>query len=63
MAPVTQHVVNAYQEDYGNVVLAAKITLKVATRQSALVIKVSGQMCSNAFKRRLPFSFTIIILA
>ena len=29
------------------------------TRQSASIIKVSGRMCSNAFKRRLAFSFTI----
>ena len=31
----------------------------VATRQSASVIKVSGQMHSNAFKSRLAFGFTV----
>ena len=34
----------------------------VATRQSSLVIKVNGQMHTDAFKRRLAFSFTVIIL-
>ena len=32
-------------------------------QDSTSVIKVSGQMCSDAFKRRLAFSFTLIILA
>ena len=32
-------------------------------RWSTLVIKVSGLMQSNTFKRRLTFSFTVIILA
>ena len=32
-------------------------------RQSASFIKVSGQMLSDAFKRRLAFSFTVIISA
>ena len=35
----------------------------IIERRSSLVIKVSGQMHSNAFKRRLAFSFTVIILA
>ena len=33
--------------------------LAVATRQNALVIKVSRQIHSNEFKRRLGFSFTV----
>ena len=32
-------------------------------RQSPSFIKVSGQMHNNAFKRRLAFSFTVIISA
>ena len=36
--------------------------LAVAARQSASIIKVSGQKHSNEFKRRLFFSFTVIIL-
>ena len=35
----------------------------VATIQSILFIKVSGQICSDAFKSRLAFGFTVIILA
>ena len=35
--------------------------LAVATRWSILVIKVSGRMHSDEFKRRLGFSFTVII--
>ena len=34
--------------------------LAVAIRQSTSVIKVSGQMRSDKFKRRLGFSFTLI---
>ena len=37
--------------------------LAVATTWSASVIKMSGQIHSNEFKRRLGFSFTIMILA
>ena len=37
--------------------------LVVATRWSTSVIKVSGQMCSDKFKRWLGFSFTVIVLA
>ena len=33
----------------------------VLTRQSILIIKVSGPMRSDVFKRRLYFSFTVII--
>ena len=32
-------------------------------RQSPSVKKVSGQLRSDTFKRRLPFSFIVIILA
>ena len=42
-------------------VLATEVHSKVVTRQSTSVIMVSGQMCSNAFKRSLAFSFTVII--
>ena len=37
--------------------------LAVATRWSASIIKVSGRMHSDKFKRRLGFSFTVIIKA
>ena len=37
--------------------------LAIVTRWKALFIKVSGQMCSDEFKRRLGFSFTVKILA
>ena len=33
-----------------------------AKRWSASVIKMSGQMCSDIFKRRLAVSFKVIIL-
>ena len=36
--------------------------LVVATRWSALVIKMSGRMHSDEFKRCLGFSFTVIVL-
>ena len=35
--------------------------LAVATRRSTSVIKVNGRMHSDEFKRRLDFSFTVII--
>ena len=59
MALVTQYVVkvgNVHSTSY------KKEHPTVATRQSTSVIKVSGQMHSDAFKRRLLFSFTVIIL-
>ena len=37
--------------------------LTVATRRSASVVKVSGQMHSDVFKRRLAFSLIVIISA
>ena len=37
--------------------------MTVATKRSALVMKVNGQMHSDAFERQLAFSFTVIILA
>ena len=37
--------------------------LVVATRRSTSFIKVSGQMHNDKFKRRLGFSFTLIVLA
>ena len=52
MALVAQHIMNTCQKDYK----------AVATRWSASVIRVSGQIFSNAFKRGLAFSFTVIIL-
>ena len=36
--------------------------LAVPIRQIASIVKVSGQMCSEIFKRRLGFSFTVIIV-
>ena len=57
MAILTQLVVNACQD---NAVLAAK---GLPERQSALFIKVSGRMRNNTFKRRLTFSFTVVISA
>ena len=33
------------------------------TRQGASVVKVSGQMCSDAFKIRLVVSFKVILLS
>ena len=61
IALVTQHIVNTSQEDEGNTVLAIEGTPTVTTRQSASVIKVSGH--NDVFKRRLVFSFTVIISA
>ena len=37
--------------------------LAVATRWSTSFIKVSGRMRSDEFKRKLGFSFTVIVLA
>ena len=37
------------------------VTEGLPKRQNVSDIKVSGQMCSNVFKRRLVFSFTVII--
>ena len=51
----TKHVVNACQ---GDTVLATK---GLPERRSTSFIKVSGRMRNNAFKRRLAFSFTVII--
>ena len=35
----------------------------IVTSRCISVIKVSGRICSNAFKNRLAFSFTVIISA
>ena len=44
------------KEDYGDVVLTIEGLPK---RQSVSVLKVSGQLCSDGFKRRLVFGFTV----
>ena len=51
VALVTQHVVNACQEDYGNAVLAIEGILDNSKRWNALVVKVSRRMCSDTFKK------------
>ena len=48
------------KENEGDTVLATK---GLSERQSALSIKVSGQMRSDAFKRKPAFGFTVTILA
>ena len=67
MALVTQHVVHTWQRCQSwccTIHRRRRINyLAVATRQSTSFIKVSGQMHSNEFKRRLGFNFTIIVLA
>ena len=60
VALVTQHVVHARQRCHKRRHINY---LAVATRWSTLVIKVSEQMHSNEFKRRLDFSFTVMVLA
>ena len=62
VALVTQLVMNACQCDKGNMVLATEGTLNTSNNREPSVIKVSEQMHSNAFKRRLTFSFTVILL-
>ena len=57
MAILTEHVVNACQ---GDAVLATK---GLPERRSASFIKVSGRMRNDTFKRRLTFSFTVVISA
>ena len=57
VAILTQLVVNACQ---GDVVLAEK---GLSKRQSTSFIKVSGRMRNDTFKRRLTFSFTVVISA
>ena len=57
VAILTQHVMNACQS------YAVLATKRLPERQSASFIKISGQMCSDAFKRRPAFSFTVTILA
>ena len=64
MALVTQHIVSASKENkvYSTLTTDGGVFyLTVATRSSALVIKVSVRKHSDAFKRRLGFSFTVII--
>ena len=67
MALVTQHVMHARQrwQSWCRTSNGRRHInyLAVVTRQSASVIKVSRRMCSDKFKRRIGFSFTIIILA
>ena len=52
VALVTEQIMKIFQEDQGNMVLATEGTLDT-TGWSTSVIKVSGQMCSNTFNRRL----------
>ena len=59
MAISTQHVVNACQRRPRWRGTSHKRT----TRKTKHFIKVNGWMRSDAFKRRLTFSFTVIILA
>ena len=63
LALVTLHILNLYQEDYGTTVLATKDYPTIATRRNTSVIKVSRQVHNGALKRRLTFSFTLLILA
>ena len=58
VALVTMHVVKDFQR---RVVLATEVPGSNGSNIS--VIKVSGRMRSNTFKRRLAFSFTVIISA
>ena len=65
MVLVTLHIVNAWlrRQSWCPTTSHRKRCfnyLAVATRQSASFTKVSGQMHSNAFKRRLAFGFTVI---
>ena len=48
------------KENKGDAIL---VTKGLPERQSISFIKVSEQMHSNVFKRRLAFSFTVTILA
>ena len=59
---LTQHVVNTCQRKlrWRGTTVATKGLLE---RRSASFIKVTGRMRNDTFKRRLAFSFTVIILA
>ena len=64
MALVTQHTRQRYQSRHHTNHKRRNINyLAVATRRSTSVIKVSGRVHSNKFKRKLGFSFIVIILA
>ena len=53
---------NACQEDQGNAVLAIEGIPDSSNKMAHYSYKVSEQMHSNAFKRRLAFSFTAFLL-
>ena len=51
------------KEDKVDVVLVTEGGVPLVIRQRASVIKMTGHMCSDAFKSRLGSSFTLISLA
>ena len=61
MALVTQHVMNACQEDYGNAVLVTGGTLSGSNKTEHFIYKGEWVNTCNTFKRRLAFSFTVMI--
>ena len=60
MAILTQHIMKVCQRKLSDEVLAKK---RLSERWSTSFVKVSGWMRADKFKRRLAFSFTVIILA
>ena len=58
---LTQHIMDAYQRQHGTSYRRRSFKYStVAIRQNISVIKVSEHTRSNAFKRRLGFSFLVI---